>query len=76
MEKLTVSIIFLIGSPEENGLDKVKVTVKDFVNQEKTVEDIFDLLPSYPLENYVRFELTKFNQRYGTKEITQIPPQK
>lgn len=74
MEKINIVITFTIGDPGNNGLDKCYVKCEKFDSVSDFVDGCFDLLPNYPLENYVRFMLTKYHQAYGTQN--QNPPQK
>lgn len=73
MEKINVVIKFTLGEPGLNGLDKCYVKCEKFDSVNDLVDGTFDLLPNYPLENYVRFMLTKYHQAYGTQN--QNPPQ-
>lgn len=72
MEKINILLSFTLGEPSKNGLDKCYVKCEKIDGD--YVDGSFDLLPNYPLENYIRFMLTKFHQAYETQN--QNSPQK
>lgn len=60
MENLKVSLTF----PISEKLSKITVSVEEPGSSNK-VNQSFDLLPGYPLDNYVKFTLTKYQMQYG-----------
>lgn len=74
MGKINVTIMFTLGDPGLNDLDRVYVKCEKYDSVSDYVDGHFDLLPNYPLENYVRLMLTKYQKAYGTQN--QNPPQK
>lgn len=66
MDKLKVFLSFEVTEK----LSKVTVDVTNVIKPSQTVNLILDLLPNYPLENYVRMALTQFNIDYGSKNET------
>lgn len=55
MEKLKVTLSFLIS----DDIQKVDITVAD-TNSDKKIHKVYDLLPGYHLENYVKLSYTQF----------------
>lgn len=66
MEKLKVFLSFEVTEK----LSKVTIDVTNVKKPSQTVKLMLDLLPNYPLENYVRMALTQFNIEYGSQNKT------
>lgn len=66
MENLKVFLSFEV----KEKISKVTIDVTNLKKPSQTVKLVFDLLPNYPLENYVRIALTQFNIDYGSQNKT------
>lgn len=66
MENLKVFLSFEVTEK----LSKVTIDVTNVKKPSQTVKLMLDLLPNYPLENYVRMALTQFHIDYGSHNKT------